>query len=278
MLVEIAIGDAYGAGFENVSDRVIREHNNLAGYINQPRRQIAPGRYTDDAQMSIAVAEAIISGERWTPSLLVRHFISAFKRDPRAGYARGFYDFLREVEDENDFLARIRPGSDKSGAAMRSSPIGIFPSVGTVMERAKLQAQITHDTPAGTDAAVVVALMSHYGLYGIGPKAELDEFISSLIPGPWEGRWSGRVGPRGVDSVHAALTAILSHDRTSSILRSCIDYGGDTDTVAAIALGAASCYEDIEQDLPKCLYDDLENGPYGRDFLRKLDDELIGRT
>jgi ADP-ribosylglycohydrolase len=278
MLVEIAIGDAYGAGFENAPERIIRNHNNLSSYISQPRHSIAAGSYTDDTQMTIAVAEAIISGERWTPSLLARHFIAAFKRDPREGYARGFYDFLQQIEDENDFLQRIRPNSDKSGAAMRACPIGIFPSIGTVIERARAQAQITHNTPSGTDAAIVVALMTHYGLYRVGPKAELDKFIGSLVPGPWEGRWCGRVGPRGIDAAHAALTAVMGNDCLSSILRTCVDYGGDTDTVAAIALGAASCFDEIQQDLPERLYDDLENGPYGRDFLIELDSALLGRS
>jgi ADP-ribosylglycohydrolase len=278
VLVEIAIGDAYGAGFENAPERVIRDHNTLAGYISQPRHRIAAGSYTDDTQMTIAVAEAIVSGERWTPALLARHFIQAFKRDPRKGYAWGFYDFLQQVDDEDDFLRRIRPNSDKSGAAMRSCPIGVFPSTGTVIERARLQAQITHNTPTGTDAAIVVALMTHYWLYEVGPKAELNKFIASQVPGPWEGRWCGRVGSRGIDSVHAALTAIMSNGRLSAILRSCIDYGGDTDTVAAIALGAASCYEEVEQDVPQQLYDNLENGAYGRDFLIGLNSALMGNS
>lgn len=70
----------------------------------------------------------------------------------------------------------------------------------------------------------------------------------------------------------------MSNDRMSAILRTCIDYGGDTDTVAAIALGAASCYEEIEQDLPQQLYDKLENGAYGRDFLIGLNSALMGNS
>ena len=275
MLLHIAIGDAYGAGFENAPERIILQQNQLSHYIDRPHHSIAPGCYTDDTQMSIAIAEAIISGQRWTPALLASHFVKAFKRDPRQGYARGFHEFLQQIEDANDFLSRIRPHSDKSGAAMRACPIGVFSTVGTVIERARVQAQITHNTPTGIDAAVAVALMAHYGLYQLGPKRELEKFISPLVPGPWAGKWCGRVGLRGIDSVHAALTALVSYDSMSSILHACIDYGGDTDTVAAMALGAASCYQEVEQDLPQRLYDDLENGPYGRDFLLKLDSKLL---
>jgi len=277
MLVEIAIGDAYGAGFENAPERIIRLHNNLSGYISQPRHSIKAGEYTDDTQMSIAVTEALLSGERWTRQLLARHFIECFRRDPREGYARGFFEFLQGVEDEDDFLRRIRPHSDKSGAAMRACPIGVFDSVGTVVERATLQAQITHDTPTGIDAAVAIALMAHYGLYQVGPKSQLDQFIASLVPGPWEGRWSGWVGPRGIDSAHAALTAVMLNERMTDILRACVDFGGDTDTVAAMAMGIASCFGDIEHDLPKHFFQDLENGPYGHDYLEKLDSALLPR-
>ena len=128
------------------------------------------------------------------------------------------------------------------------------------------------------DSAVVAALMTHYGLYEVGPKSELAEFINSLVPGPWAAQWSGRVGPRGLESVHAAMTAVISNNRLSAILKTCVSFGGDTDTVAAIALGAASGYHEIKQDLPQILFDQLENGTYGRDYLRQLDRALLGRN
>ena len=154
MLVELAIGDAYGAGFEYSPNRMIRERNDLSGYVRHPRHGISPGCYTDDAQMSIAVAEAIVSREPWTRENLAHRFVTAFKRDPREGYARGFYAFLQEINDGDEFLDRIRPHSDKSGAAMRAAPIGTFAKVGTVIERCRLQAALTHDTPDGINAAI----------------------------------------------------------------------------------------------------------------------------
>ena len=48
MLLEIAIGDAYGAGFEYVNAAIIREHNALSGTIQHPRHGTKPGQYTDD--------------------------------------------------------------------------------------------------------------------------------------------------------------------------------------------------------------------------------------
>ena len=42
-------------------------------------------------------------------------------------------------------------------------------------------------------------------------------------------------------------------------------------------MGVASCAGDVEQDLPAALVEGLENGPYGRDYLRALDARLTER-
>ena len=79
-------------------------------------------------------------------------------------------------------------------------------------------------------------------------------------------------------SVHAALTAIMAHDSLSAILKTCIDFTGDVDTVATIALAAASCSDEVTQDLPSVLIDTLENDKYGLDYLRKLDAQLMNNV
>ena len=123
MLLELAIGDAYGAGFEYTSKHV-PERNNLSAYLRHPRHNTQPGQYTDDTQMSLAIAEAIVSEDTWTPLYLVRRFVEVFHRDLREGYASRFYAFLQQTQTGEEFLAHIQPLSDKSGAAMRASPIG----------------------------------------------------------------------------------------------------------------------------------------------------------
>ncbi|NVJ10776.1 ADP-ribosylglycohydrolase family protein [Myxococcus sp. AM001] len=133
MLLELAVGDAYGAGFEYVSaERVLRD-NDLSRYVEHPRPLLAPGSYTDDTQMSLAVAEAMLSGEPWTPQLLARYFVATFRRDPRKGYSRRFQVLLEQVETGEEFLDRINPSSDRSGAAMRAPPLGVLPSSGQVI-------------------------------------------------------------------------------------------------------------------------------------------------
>ncbi len=275
MLLELAVGDAYGAGFEYAPDLVARQ-NDLSHYVQHPRHAIHPGQYTDDTQMSLAVAEAILSGQPWTPQLLADHFVAAFKRDPREGYARGFQTFLSHVQSGTQFLAEIRADSDKSGAAMRACPVGIFPSVAEVLDKGSLQAKLTHNTADGIAAANAAALMTHYFLYDLGPKSKVGSFLDTWIPGyAWSAPWRGEVKSKGWMSVRAALTAVVRNDRLSQMLRDCVNFTGDVDTVAAIALGAGACSKEVERDLPPHLVDTLERGVYGRIYIETLDRQLL---
>ncbi len=275
MLLELAIGDAYGAGFEYVDREMIRQHNNLSCYVKHPRHNIQPGSYTDDTQMSLAIAETILSGEPWKPTVLAHKFVEVFQRDPREGYATGFYHFLLHVRDGEQFLRNIRPTSEKSGAAMRAAPIGIYPTLSLVIERCTIQAALTHNTPNGINAAVVAALMTHYFLYNLGPEKELGIFLEEHVRGHWATPWTGKVKSQGWMSVQAAVTALLRSDTMRELLKTCIQFSGDVDTVAAIALAAGSCSTEIAQDLPVHLIDALENGQYGRDYIRLLDTQLM---
>lgn len=280
MLLELAVGDAYGAGFEYAPEWLVRSRNTLTSYVRHPTHRIAPGAYTDDTQMSLAIAEAIVEGVDWTPINLARKFVAAFKRDPRDGYARGFGGLLRSVKDGDELLDRLsgHNASDKSGGAMRAAPIGVFPSAKEVLTRAAIQARITHDTPQGVRAAQAAALMTHYFLYRKGPKAELAAYLEQHVPGvSWRKPWSGKVGAKGVDAVRAAVTAVQASSGLSSLLRRCIAYTGDVDTVATIALAAGSCCnpQEMAQDLPAGLVNTLEGGRYGKAYIADLDRRLM---
>ncbi len=275
MLVEIAIGDAYGAGFEYAKPSPDRP-NDLSRYSKHPRHGIAPGAYTDDAQMSLAVAEALIDhGADATTLQFTEKFVLAFKRDPREGYAGRFWEFLQSVSDAADFAARIRPDSEKSGAAMRACPIGVLSDVPSVLQVAERQARITHATDGGVRSAQAVALATHYFLHRLGGKAGLPAFLDAHIAGDWGRPHAGKAGAEGMTAVRAAITAIMAERSLSALLRRCVDFTGDVDTVAAVALGAASCSVEFAADLPEVLIAGLERGPWGMHYLRAQDARLM---
>lgn len=278
MLLELAIGDAYGAGFEYADEMINLGYNDLTQYVQHPRHRVEAGCYTDDTQMSIAVAEVIVAKEPWTPLVLANSFVKAFKRDRRQGYASKFYNFLQQIHDGGEFLEKMIPASEKSGAAMRAAPIGIFPTVEQVIEYSTIQAAITHNTANGINAAVAAALMSHYFIYQLGPKRKLGQFLEGYVAGEWSKPWQGMANTTGLSCVRAAITAVMRNDSISKLLTDCIAFTGDVDTVAAIALAAASCSVEIEPDIPSHLIETLENGSYGRDYLINLDKQLMSLT
>jgi len=277
MLLELAIGDAYGAGFEYARE-MIAKHNTLSRYIQHPRhRKIRPGMYTDDTQMTIAVSELIMSNSAWNSKSIADKFVECFKRDERTGYAGRFYDFLKSIADGDEFLARIKPHSDKSGAAMRAMPIGIFSDVDEVLEKTEIQAKVTHDTVDGILAAQASALLSHYFIYDVDSKENAGLWLEKQLPAhhQWNEDYAGKVKAQGWMSVRAAITAVKRNDKLSGLLIDCINFTGDVDTVATIALAAASNSTEYQQDLPQHLIDTLENGTYGRDYLIELDKQLM---
>lgn len=275
MLTELAIGDAYGAGFEYAPGLLVKRKNTLAGYIQHPIHKIQPGAYTDDTQMSLAIAEVITSGKPWTSEVLADKFVEVFHRDPREGYAGGFYKFLQGTKTGQDFLTHIRPDSDKSGAAMRAAPVGIFKTIEEVIEKSMVQAAVTHNTPNGINAAVAAALTVHYFLYNLGPKTDLGNFIEINVSGNWTKPWKGKVGSKGWMSVKAAITALMTSHSMSELLKKCVAFTGDVDTVATIALAAGAHSVEIEQDLPEQLYRGLERGRFGHDYIKALDEKLL---
>jgi ADP-ribosylglycohydrolase len=274
MLLEIAIADAYGAGFE-YADPSPGRPNDLSFYVRNPAyAKLHPGMYTDDGQMSLAVAECLLEGNRGKPEF-TEAFVRAFQRDRRDGYARRFQAFLETVTDAQDFASRVVPESERSGAAMRAAPIGLLKSIEEVLTVSRIQASITHDTAMGIAAAQGAALMAHHQAHDLGPVAELPTFLSHHVPSiDWLNPNRERTKQSGQEIVRAALAVLLDSDSLSDVLKTAVRFGGDTDTVAAIAMGAASVSRRMIRDLPQVLYANLENGPYGREYLAATDARL----
>jgi ADP-ribosylglycohydrolase len=76
-------------------------------------------------------------------------------------------------------------------------------------------------------------------------------------------------------SVTAALTALSGNTSMSKLLQACVAFTGDVDTVATIALAAASRCAEYTQDLPQVLLSNLEDGEFGRTYLADLNNRLI---
>ena len=281
MLVRIAQGDAFGLAVEyakfprdqELKEKVLR----FDRYYKHPTHSLEPGVYSDDTQMSIAVAEVLLQDPTAQRSSyeFADSFLRCFKRDPRDGYARGFQAFLEEVSDTQSFLNAIKNDSDKNGAAMRSVPIGVLSNPEDVVKVATIQAKVTHDTIGGIMSSVLVALMSHYTLHTNKPLSDLPDWLKSVChahPPLWEG--GPVVGPGvGMNTARAVMTLLIKETSLIDIARRVIEWGGDTDSVLAITWGIASAR--MKESLPPFFDGGLENGTYGHKFLTKLGRNLM---
>ena len=283
VLLRIAQADAYALAVEFVGP----EHVDLVDRALQvdrfranPRYDYPAARYSDDTQMSIAVAEVVITGDLDTPAF-ADAFVRCYRRDPRNAYSKGMRDLLDASPTGAALLAqaRQRPGSNRNGAAMRSVPIGVLSDPQLVVEVARLQARVTHDTPGGVMSAQAVALASHFALHREEPLSEVIPWVADQLGFRPETMWWGgeRVAGQnlGASTAAAVLTLCAEQPTLLDVLRTTLRWGGDTDTVAATAWGIASAR--MREPVPDFLEADLEPGsPYGVVFLRRLGADLMG--
>jgi len=284
LLLRIAQGDACGMATEFIplpEHRAAKEAAmRLDSYVQHPVfGEVRAGHYTDDTQMSVAVAEVLLSTDPPTTPRFAEAFVHCFKRDPRKGYAPRFQVLLESVRSGAELTATIRAESDKNGAAMRSVPLGVLPTPEQVRTITAMQARITHDTDGGVASAIAVALMSHYALWMDAPLRDLRAWLKAQMPeAALSDAWSGDPvdgSALGWKTAMAVLTLVESQSSLLDIARTAIDWGGDTDSVVAIAWGIASTR--MREPLPRFFEDDLEKGPYGGAFLSELGASLMKR-
>jgi len=296
MLLRTAQGDAYAMALEYADTHeslpVLRENAlRFEGYLAHPTHlQVAAGQYTDDTQMSIAVAEVLndhtARGTEPTTQDFANAFFRAYARDPRYGYSRALQKLLGEVSSAEEWQQRLVPTSDKNGAAMRSVPLGVLADPERILRLAKTQAVVTHNTEGGIHSSMAVALMSNFALYSKADFGDMHAFCTRLLPAfePFKETWTGPVGTpdndrlqRGVGmcTAHAVHTLLVEEHSLLDMMKRLLVWGGDTDSVAAIAWGIASARYPNEA-LPSFFERDLEpNGKYGAAFLKDLGARLF---
>lgn len=192
-------------------------------------------RFTDDTVLTVAVAEAIMTGRSYLEA--VREI---GRRYPDAGYGGTFIRWLHAASSEPY-------NSWGNGSAMRVSPVGFaFDSQEDVLREAALSAEITHDHPEGIKGAQATALavfMARTGQSKDEMRAEiaarfrynLDRSVDSIRPG-----YAFDVSCQG--TVPEAIVAFLDSTSYEDAVRSAISLGGDSDTLACITGAIAEAF------------------------------------
>ena len=141
-----------------------------------------PGTYTDDTQMSIAVARGLIeAGHEDLDSLMTRigeHFVvwsrsDENNRSPGATCMTGCQNLARGAHWREAGVAK----SKGCGSAMRVAPIGLFYARDRerLLEVARASSLLTHGHPAALEGAAAAALLVALALDGASCREMYDE-------------------------------------------------------------------------------------------------------
>ena len=260
------------------------------------------GAYTDDTEMAIGLAEALIeSPERFDPERTAARFLENFH--PARGYGGRIYGLMRRLAGGESW-DRVATDSWGNGAAMRVAPVGAFyyDKMELCVKAARLQAIITHTHPLGVAGAVAqaigVALAVSAGMNAeeIQPSdfaektAARAESISAEMAAqlrqaaciePTDDTGDGALrilrkfpcDVSAIGAVPAALAAFLMTSSFEKALILAVSCGGDADTVAAMTGALAGAYYGANA-IPRDWIHPLENGAKGRDYVIKLAEKL----
>jgi ADP-ribosylglycohydrolase len=192
-------------------------------------------RFTDDSVLTVAIADAILSGRSYLAS--VREW---GRRFPAAGYGGAFIDWL-------DSGGSQPYGSWGNGSAMRVSPVGFaFSSEEEVLLQARATAEITHNHPEGIKGAEATALavyLARKGLTKEDIRARISTQFGYILNRTIKGiRPSYRFDVSCQGSVPEAIIAFLDSDSYEDAIRNAISLGGDSDTLACITGGIAEAF------------------------------------
>jgi ADP-ribosylglycohydrolase len=192
-------------------------------------------RFTDDSVLTIAVADAILSGDSYEQSV---HKIG--QQYPDAGYGGSFIDWLNSDYPEPY-------NSWGNGAAMRVSPVGFaFSSEDNVLCEAEKTAIISHNHPEGIKGAQATALSIFLARTGKSKEDirkqisrtfdyDLHRTVNDIRP-----TYSFDISCQG--NVPEAIIAFLDSTSYEDALRNAISLGGDSDTLACITGGISEAF------------------------------------
>ncbi|SDZ07773.1 ADP-ribosylglycohydrolase [Amycolatopsis xylanica] len=241
----LSVGDALGAQFF-VPGRSLPE-------LQAGRPPAAPWPWTDDTEMACTLVAELRDHGEIDRDRLARGF--ADRCEPYRGYGPGAVVILHAIRDgvpwrEAAGAAFQGQGSCGNGAAMRVAPLGAYfaDDLETLVEQAKLSAEVTHLHPEGVAGAVAVALAAAQAGFGeilrrlddgevkqgVARAASLAE--CSVAEAAYELGNGARAMAQ--DTVPFALwVAARNANDYPAAITACVEAGGDVDTTGAIVGG-----------------------------------------
>lgn len=261
-LIGLVFADAVGACFEGMSREDLRtnfQDKSAAWAFAVNRNEL---QYTDDGQMTLALAEYLAENDSITSDALMRRFVLAY--EPWRGYGRGARVLIEAFRDHADyeFMAEhlFPGGSLGNGAAMRSAPVGLrfFNDHSRIWEEAKASAWPTHRHELGIEGAQLIAVATSIAASesSLDPNLLAGKLIPLCSTVVFKNRLERLCQVKSDQDIEALGNGIEAHESVVTAL-ACFalypkDYqtaiatamwqGGDTDTIAAMTGGLVGAH------------------------------------
>ncbi len=246
----LALGDALGATTEFMTPGEIRAkyrvHDKVVGggWLH-----LKPGRVTDDTEMSLALARALVASGRWDLRAIAEQFVLWLKSRPidiGATCQRGIRDYL--------FTGRLEAPFNEwdagNGGVMRMAPVALF-ALGDetlLAECAVAQARLTHHHPYSDAACITVGRMVQQAIFGADRfqlHAQARE-LTTLYPPFRFNHYRGQAGAYVVETLQTVFHFLFSTGDFEECLVGVVNQGGDADTTGAIAGMIAGAFYGLE--------------------------------
>ncbi len=270
-----AIGDALGLGTEGMTDEDMAwkypdglQHYNQI-FQDRHRKRWKIGDWTDDTDMMLCIADAVIEDKGVNILNVAKHF-KAWAQGTPMGIGENTYKVLMisdytekpfEVSQMVWKMSKYR--SAANGGLMRTSVVGLFPK--EVKACAENICRLTHYDQRCVGSCVIVSELIHALVYGEEPpsRSQMDSIarqydfaICEYITKAWHER---DIKNLMVDdcmgytlvTLSVALWAYWHASSFEEGLLAVVNAGGDADTNAAVAcaiLGAKYGYQSIPQE------------------------------
>ena len=236
MCIGSIIGDMAGSRFEGANKTPHRKNFELL-----PENTY----FTDDTVLTIATMDALLNKKEYKDS-----YSEYYKKYPYVGYGKAFKKWALS-KDKTPY------GSYGNGSAMRVSPLIWYCNTKEkILIEAELSASTTHNSIEGIKGAQAIALAGFMARKG-ATKAEIKLIMESEI-----GYDLSKIDPKFDSScqgsVPNAIVAFLDSENFVDCIKKAVFYGGDSDTVAAMAGSIAQpFYNNISKSAIKTTFTKL---------------------
>ncbi|SEA72718.1 ADP-ribosyl-[dinitrogen reductase] hydrolase [Desulfuromusa kysingii] len=257
----LALGDALGATTEFMTPAEIRvKHKLHRKIIGGGWLRLKPGQVTDDTEMSLALARAIIQTDGWNLRQIADNFV-AWMRGKPIDIGSTVRKGIRMYMNNGTLEVPVNEWDAGNGAAMRMAPVALV-TLGDEQQLRRCtleQAHLTHHHALSDAGCLCVGKMVQAAILGADRFAlhALTRELTTEYPTFRFNHYKGYASGYIVDTLQTVFNYIFTTGSFEECLIGVVNQGGDADTTGAIAGMIAGALYGHEQ-LPRAWLKSLD--------------------